>query len=283
MMLPTDSHVHSEWSWDASDGSMERTCERAAAMGLPAVAFTEHADYTPWTVPAGVQKTAKYLRAHADADGQLRPPALAVGGYLECLQRCRDRFPGLRILSGVELGEPHWHGGAVAALLGAGQFDRVLGSLHSLPMHADDRFAELGTAMRLRPAQDVVREYLAEIPRLIAGSDAFSVLAHIDYPVRYWPAGAGARPFDAGAFEEEFRHALRVLAGTDRALEINTRLPMGKRIVRWWHDAGGAAVTFGSDAHRPENLARRFADAAGLAEACGFRPGWNPHDPWPRA
>jgi PHP domain len=47
MPLPPDGHVHSEWSWDASNGSMEKTCSRAVEMGLPAVAFTEHADLLP--------------------------------------------------------------------------------------------------------------------------------------------------------------------------------------------------------------------------------------------
>ena len=40
-----DLHVHSEFSWDAPNGSMEETCRRAEAFGLPAVAFTDHADY----------------------------------------------------------------------------------------------------------------------------------------------------------------------------------------------------------------------------------------------
>ncbi len=52
-MLPPDNHVHSEWSWDARSGSMELTCQRAVELGLPAVAFTEHADYTPWTLSRG--------------------------------------------------------------------------------------------------------------------------------------------------------------------------------------------------------------------------------------
>jgi histidinol-phosphatase (PHP family) len=278
-MLPPDSHVHSEWSWDASHGSMEGTCARAVAIGLPVIAFTEHADYTPWTVLRGGAGADKHLTTLATADGLLTPPELAVAGYLECLQRCRERFPDLHIQSGVELGEPHWHAAAVAALLDAGQFDRVLGSLHCLP--AGGQFSEMASLFRQRPAAGVVREYLAEIPRLIEGSDAFSVLAHIDYPLRYWPAEAG--PFDPGAFEEEFRHALQVLAGTGRALEINTRLPLGPEIVRWWHDEGGATVTFGSDAHRPEYLARGFWHAAAMAEACGFRPGSSPYEPWPRA
>ena len=44
MPLPPDSHVHTEWSWDGK-GSMERCCERAIEVGLPALAFTEHADF----------------------------------------------------------------------------------------------------------------------------------------------------------------------------------------------------------------------------------------------
>ncbi|MFC7757916.1 hypothetical protein ACFQY4_07665 [Catellatospora bangladeshensis] len=39
-VLPAAGHVHSEWSWDAYVGSMERTCARAVELGLPAVAFT---------------------------------------------------------------------------------------------------------------------------------------------------------------------------------------------------------------------------------------------------
>ena len=44
--LPTDNHVHSQFSWDAFLGDMERTCERAVRIGLPSRAFTEHADFS---------------------------------------------------------------------------------------------------------------------------------------------------------------------------------------------------------------------------------------------
>ena len=54
-------------------------------------------------------------------------------------------------------------------------------------------------------------------------------------------------------------------------------------ILRWWREVGGAAITFGSDAHEPESIARGFAEAAQMAEAHGFRPGRMPHDLWARA
>jgi histidinol-phosphatase (PHP family) len=274
--LPADQHTHSEWSWDAAIGSMEGSCERATELGLPAIAFTEHLDHTVWTV---TPDAGDYLITLATPDGLLIPPAFDAAGYLEAVERCRERFPDLRILSGLEVGEPHRHAAAVAAILAAGPFDRVLGSLHSLPDAGG--FAEPPGLFRHRPAADVIREYLAEVAMLVAGSDVFSVLAHIDYPVRFWPAAAG--PFDPNAFEDEFRHALRALAGSGRALEVNTRVPLHPEVVRWWRDEGGAGITFGSDAHSPAGVADGFGRAVDMVEAHGFRPGRHPHDAWTRA
>jgi histidinol-phosphatase (PHP family) len=257
---------------------MERTCARALDLGLPAVAFTEHADYTAWTVLPGELDDHEHLKAFVTS-GSLAPPPLDGDGYLECVQRCRDQFPQLRIISGVELGEPHWHSGVAASLLKAGRFDRVLGSVHCLPF--EGRFAEPPNLYRWRPAAEVVRDYLTEIPRLIKGFDEFSVLAHIDYAVRSWPSQAG--PFDPLAFEDEFRHALLVLADSGRALEVNTSGQVHPEIIGWWREAGGKAITFGSDAHDPSGLAHGFSEAVGVVEAAGFRAGRHPHDFWSRS
>jgi len=252
---------------------MERTCARAVEIGLPAVAFTEHADYTRWTVTAG-SALDQHHGALVAPDGTLTPPEIDLYGYLECVQRCRDQFPDLRILTGVELGEPHWHSGVAAKLLDAGQFDRVLGSQHSLSI--GPQFSEMPDLYLQRPASEVLREYLAEVHRLVTGSDVFAVLAHIDYAVRYWPAQAG--PYDPNAFQDEFRHALRALADSGRALGVNTQVPLHPEVVRWWHEEGGEAITFGSDAHDPAVLARGFGEATAMVEANGFRPGRHPYD-----
>lgn len=276
--VPADGHVHSEWSWDAAKGSMERSCARAVDLGLPAIAFTEHLDHTVWTVALDVLDASDHLAALATPEGLLVPPAFDATGYLAAIEDCRERFPSLWILSGLELGEPHWHAASIATTLGVGHFDRVLGSLHCLP--DGDGFAEPSGLYGHRRAAEVVRQYLAEVGRLIAQSDVFAVLAHIDYPVRSWPAQAG--PFDPNAFEDEFRYALRVLADSGRALEVNTRVPLHPEIVRWWRDEGGSAVTFGSDAHDPTGLASGFGAAADMVESHGFRPGRHPYDFWTR-
>lgn len=272
-MLPLDGHVHSEWSWDAVLGDMEATCARAVELGLPAVAFTEHVDHTRWLVSEGALDAR--VRGVRDEE-TFTPGPLAVESYLAAVQRCRERFGGLTVLSGVELGEPHWHVDAVARVLAAGPLDRVLGSLHSLPVGA--YAAEPPELYRRGAAADVVRGYLVELASMVAQTEVFEVLAHIDYPLRHWPAAAG--PFQVRAFEEELREVLRTLAGSGRVLEINTKGPLLPEVVAWWREEGGRVVTFGSDAHEPAALGHRLGEAVALAEAYGFRPGRHPYDRW---
>lgn len=280
-MLPLDGHVHSEWSWDAIAGDMEATCARAVELGLPAVAFTEHVDHTRWLVSEAAPSTGsgQVLNARARGErgpGTFTPGALDVDGYLAALEQCRDRFPDLHLISGVELGEPHWHADAVARVLAAGGFERVLGSLHSLP--EGSAAAEPPELYRRRAAADVVRSYLAEIAVMVEQTTTFEVLAHIDYPLRQWPRAAG--PFEVGGFEAELRHALSTLAASGRVLEVNTKGPMLPEVVRWWREEGGRVVTFGSDAHDPSELDARLGDAVAMVESFGFRPGRHPYDRW---
>jgi histidinol-phosphatase (PHP family) len=291
--LPPDDHTHSEWSWDAVNGSMEGSCARAVELGLPSIAFTEHIDLARWHIAPAHQpamRRGEYgpvgqrIVARVAADNCYDAPPLDVDGYLASIERCRDRFPGLRIITGVELGEPHWFADRCIALLATGAFDRVLGSLHSLDV--DGKLWEVNglygaLAENGLVAEDVIRLYLADTLRMVESSDLFAVLAHIDYPVRRFPTADG--PFDPTGFEEEYRAVLRALARSGRALEMNTRIPLDARIVRWWHEVGGDAVSFGSDAHEPSAVGNVFAEAAAMVEAQGFRPGRTPLDFWTRS
>ncbi|MDQ3642544.1 MAG: PHP domain-containing protein, partial [Actinomycetota bacterium] len=216
-MLPPDNHVHTEWSWDAAHGSMEASCARAVELGLGTIAFTEHMDLTRWVITPGCKGATQREALRVGPDNRFNPPPLDTNGYQASIQACRDRYPGLRILSGVELGEPHWFGDQCAALLAGGAYDRALGSLHSLqiegePWIIDDLYSPYAPA-DLEP-DGIMRAYLAEALRMIQSSDLFAVLAHIDYPVRAWPAEAG--PFEPADYEEEYRGVLDALARSGR-------------------------------------------------------------------
>jgi histidinol-phosphatase (PHP family) len=259
---------------------MAGSCARAIERGLAGIAFTEHVDFTTFGIALDGPYQSEHLTSLATVDGRLTPPVFDAVGYLDAIEVCRERYPGLRILSRLEMGQPHWHVAEFSAVLAAGRFDRVLGSLHCLP--DGDGFAEPWLLYPRRVAADVLREYLAGISGLMAGDVPFGVLAHIDYAVRSWPRET-AGPFDPWMFEDEFREALRVTARSGRALEINTRIPLHSTILTWWHEEGGDAVTFGSDAHLPEFVGHRFKEAVAMAEAHGFRPGRHRHDLWGRA
>jgi len=272
--MPGDNHVHSEWSYDTGPAaSMRSACQRALELGLPALAFTEHVDFTTW----GEGDRVGGLEVALDYPAYTAP--LDVQGYEASIARCRNEFPQLQILSGVEAGEAHLFAGSLASVLNGGQFDRILGSVHALS-HGG-ALVQVETLYPVLGADAVMRRYLAEVQALVEGSDAFEVLAHLDYARRHWPSSAGA--YDERQFEEEYRGVMRALAGTGRVLEVNTLSPLASvQLVSWWYEVGGGGVSFGSDAHVPSRVGDRFDLAVDIVEAAGFRSGRHPLDFWRR-
>ena len=161
-MLPPDNHVHSEYSWDALAGSMERTCERAVEIGLPSIAFTEHADFSVSEMTPE-QRFPSSGGAHRGGGRPQHPdsPADRPHRLLETLERCRDRFPTLRILSGVELSEAHWFPEETADLLKRGGFQRILASLHTASAREED-YADISASIKRK---DPAAQYRRIWPR----------------------------------------------------------------------------------------------------------------------
>jgi histidinol-phosphatase (PHP family) len=268
-MLPTDSHVHTQFSWDAEFGSMEAACQRAVDIGLSTIAFTEHFDPTPWELsPEQIEHVPPFFRAMFPPEGVFVPPPPDMDAYTASIEQCRERFPELRILTGIELGEPHWWSAQTAAILARGNFDRVLGSVHTV--RVDGRMEYSERLFEKKAPDDVIHTYLAEVLRLVESSEPFSILAHIDYPVRGWPT-ATAGPYNPARFEDEHRTVLKALAKSGRLLELNTTIPLNQLVLRWWKECDGAIVSIGSDAHEPRDVARRFAEVSAMVQAEGLR------------
>ncbi len=238
---------------------MEKSCERALELGLPAIAFTDHADF---------------VKVHSDQH------CVDIVGYLDAVERCRARFTGLRILSGVELGEPHWFPDETAAVLAAGPLDNVLGSVHCVKV--DGRLID-ASQFGDRDGLDVAaatRDYYHEVLAMLEGGQPFEVIAHLDYPKRYWNA------YREKDYEEEIRDVLKSAVRTGRVLEVNTtrgdRLCPDLSVVRRWRELGGQAVQYGSDAHSPDKVAEGFRVATQMVESAGFKPARDPVSVWRR-
>ena len=262
---------------------MEASCQRALDLGLPSIAFTEHVDLTPWVVPGDPVEAFGRFAVHVH-DGVVHAPEVDVDAYFEEIDRCRSKFADLRILSGLEIGEPHWFPEKTTELLASGPFERVLGSLHSMSIDGQSRLIDewfRTDRVEGEAERDAVRAYLSEAISLIEADGNWGVFAHIDYLTRQ--IERVGRQHDPSGFEEEYRETLRALARSGRVLEINTRLQLHPLILEWWAEVGGGAVSFGSDAHEGAKVAGGFQDAMALAEAAGFRRQPDPLDFWRRS
>jgi histidinol-phosphatase (PHP family) len=215
---------------------MEQSCERAIELGLPAIAFTDHADF---------------VKVHPDQY------CVDIAGYLDCVERRRAKFPELRILSGVELGEPHWFPKETAAVLGAGPLDQVLGSIHCIKLDGKPLDASQFRGDEGIDFAGAVRTYFREVLAMIESSQPFETLAHLDYPKRYWPEGSP--PYKEKDFEPEIRGGPGCRGRTGRVIEVNTtregRLVSRPLVVRWCARSG-QAVQYGATRTAPTRSAR---------------------------
>jgi hypothetical protein len=87
-----------EYWWDAPDGSMERTCERALELRLRSVAFTDHADFTAATLLSDPARLPAPFRRWV-RDGMLAPPPMPLEGYRSACSAAAT-LSDLKILSG---------------------------------------------------------------------------------------------------------------------------------------------------------------------------------------
>jgi histidinol-phosphatase (PHP family) len=251
---------------------MAAACQRAVELGITTIAVTDHADFTPWELtPQLADQVPERLRRYVRRPASLVPPRFDLRTYRNRLDDCRERFPGLRILAGVELSEPHLFPAESRELLRAGAFDLVVVAVHSLGesgryRHAPWLFGEM-------PAAAVVRDYLANVRRMLTDftdGNGITVLGHIDYPVRNWPAGAGG--YAVADFEADYRAVLAILARRGGALEVNARVPLPAAVIGWWRDEGGRLLTLGSDAHDGASVGRGLAGLAEMVASMGFTP-----------
>lgn len=246
-----DFHMHTRWSPD-SEADMASMCEAAIRNGVRAIAVTDHVEVDVFLQDGYDKSLAASFRE---------------------AKEMQKRFEGkLRISCGVELGEPMHDLETAQAILDTYSFDFVLGSLHNLKddkdfYHYDFTYADIPSLM------DRYFEEELEMARW----GRFHSLAHLTYPFRYFPEKR--RPADYSRWQKTIDEILKAIAGRGIALEINTsglRQAIGKtlpdfEIVRRFRELGGEKVTLGSDAHRPEDVAKNIADGMEVAREAGFR------------
>jgi histidinol-phosphatase (PHP family) len=186
----------------------------------------------------------------------------------------RDRtgasgFSGLRILAALEVdylpGGEDW----IRDLAARHPWDYFIGSVHYIDGGWDiDNPAKL-EHWRARDAFEVWREYFERLTAA-AASGLFQIIGHADLPKKF-----GFVPSrDCTPLYERF---LDAAAKGGVAIEINTaglrkdcrEMYPGPAFLRL-AAARGIPLTFGSDAHRPDEVGMNFGEAVALARSCGY-------------
>ena len=282
--MQADYHIHTEFSDDSKE-PMEAQIERAIALGLDEICFTDHVDYgvkRDWDDPRGVLYRADDS-ANPSAGGRQPLANVDYPKYFAKIHAMREKYAGkIRIKAGLEFGIQTITLPAFERLFARYQdeLDFTLLSMHQV---GNQEFWT-GDYTRGRTQADYNDAYYEEIYAVQQRFKHYSVLAHLDLLARYDPAG----PYPFAKEKDKIAEILKLAIKDGKGIEINTSswhyglsdTQPSRDILRLYKDLGGRVFTFGSDAHRTSYLADHFADARrivrdeiGLTEFCTFDHG----------
>ncbi len=257
MAVIADTHLHSSFSGD-SETPMKDMIERAIALGLKEMCFTEHMDFD-------------FVYKEDEPEGMFE---VNTDAYLYDLLRYRSEYRDrIKILFGIELGMQTTCQRKNLMYTKQYEFDFIIASSHLCngkdPYFADEYFGG-------RDEKDGWREYFDYIYECIKGFEYFDVYGHLDYILRYGPTGN--KNFDLKEFSEPIDLILKTLIEKGKGIEANTsgyKYGCGGphpsfEILKRYRELGGEIITIGSDAHDTAHIADHFEDTAGLLKEAGF-------------
>jgi histidinol-phosphatase (PHP family) len=254
-----DYHIHTGLCPHA-EGAPREYVERAIGLGMSEMGFADHLPFV-----AGWQPRHDLTDDWAMGLDEL-------DDYVSLVQALSREYAGdVRVLVGIEADYIEETLDGTADLLASYPFEYVIGSVHIV----GERFAfdhpEMRDHLSGYGLERVFLESL-ELAERAAASGLFDVIGHLDHAKKLGP-----RPGDEGAVAAAASAALRAVAAAGIALELNTaglRRPVGEACPapRLLAEARalGIPLTFGSDAHRPQEVGWAFDQAAGAARNAGY-------------
>lgn len=255
-MITGDFHMHTCFSTDG-EATMETMALAAIKKGLKSICFTDHWDEDfPYYEEMG--KDAFRF----DLDAYIKEVSVLKEKYREILT----------VNTGVELGlQPHL-GAFYEKMTKSYPFDFVIGSVHVVNGF-DPYFGEI---FKEQGDEKGYRQTFRETITCLKNIDAFDVLGHMDYVVRY--GENREKEYSYETFSDELDEILRLVIKKGKGLEINTAgwkyglsfCHPHEKILKRYKELGGEIITIGSDAHRPEHVAYEFAQAEKVLKNCGF-------------
>jgi histidinol-phosphatase (PHP family) len=250
MLSPADYHMHTPLCRHATREPADYA-RRALELGLDEIGFSDHSpmprdDFDDW-------------RMRLDQ----------LPDYLESVERARRQHPGLTIKLALEVdflpGQDDW----VRELAARHPWDYLIGSVHYLAEAWDIDNPKKISHWRHRDVMEVWTAYFDRLT-LAAESGLFDIIGHADLCKKF-----GFRP--AADCAPLYQRFLTAAARTGIAIELNTaglrkdcrEIYPSRAFLQLAHEAG-VPITFGSDAHAPEEVGADFDLALALAQSVGY-------------
>ena len=255
-MIICDSHTHSSFSFDA-EVPMEDMVKGAVKKNINVITFTDHCD------AIGIYDEKKFESVLEEEI----PKSVAESKRLK--EVYSDK---IKVLTGIELGEPTHSPEKTKVALGLGDHDFILASTHEVRGREDFYFLEYNE----NNIDTLLTEYFNEQLEVVKWN-GFDSLAHFDYPARYIAERTDIK-LDYSKYNNVIDEILSTLIKNNKALEINTSTiskplsrPMpDKNILKRYKELGGYLITLGSDAHTVEALSQDFDKAFKIIKELGF-------------
>ncbi len=250
MLLPADYHMHTPLCRHAT-GKATELAAQALKMGLKEIGFSDHSPMP-----------------HDDFD-DWRMHASDLPKYVEQVKQARRDHPELQIRLALEIdfipGCEDW----IRELAGRYDWDYLIGSVHYVfdTAWAIDNPARVAE-WRNRDVKEVWSRY-AERLTLAAESGFFDIIAHPDLCKKfgYYPAGDASELF-VPFLETARRRGIAMELNTGGLRKDCREIYPSAAIVRRAAEMG-VPITFGSDAHAPNEVGMGFREAVQMAREAG--------------
>ncbi len=251
MSIISDYHMHTPLCGHAR-GRPEEFADQALSRGLREIGFSDHAPLVSHRAP------------------EITMDFCELPQYHRMIEDVRRQFAGrLTVKIGIEADFVPGFEDQTRAILAGYPYDYVIGSVHYLGQWAFDS-PEGMQVWDKAEVNEVYHRYYDHL-RQSARSGLFDIMAHVDL----------VKKFGHRASEDmtaEIRQTASVFKEAGVVIEINTSglrkaaqeiypTPAALKIYR----EAGVPLTFGSDAHRPQEVAWEFDQARLLALEAGYR------------
>lgn len=249
--LICDYHMHTPLCGHAS-GQPEEYANHALKMGLKEIGFSDHAPFVVRELPGITMKVNE----------------LPI--YHKMIEDVRAWFKGrLEIRIGIEADFIPGYEAKTKVMLEAYPYDYVIGSVHFIKDWGFDDPAQRKKWSE-HDINSVYRDY-HELLRASARTGFFNIIAHPDLVKKF-----GHRPTQD--ITKDIEQTAKVFKETGVAVEINTsgrRKTVGEMYPAprdlTIYCKTGVPLTFGSDAHKPEEVACDYDKAVELAKQAGYK------------